>query len=125
MKYLGAITHDKDIVNKEYVDSKVKPPYSQSFTVGGAYNIFRYRIPFDATYSLDDLLNFNAYAYDLESVYKVIPYNYWWVYKTTVSNVVYWEYFGYLTTAAAYGYTIVFENAFTDTDGTYVGSSSM
>ena len=121
MKYLGAITDGKDLVNKEYVDSKTKPPYSQSFLATGGGSAWAYSVPIDVNNppTRDEVLNFNAYHYQQDgAVPYVYSMNYYYTGSYTSNDITYLRYivvFGYSTQSG--NSTIVFENSFTDTDG--------
>lgn len=116
MKYLGLIVDDKDFATKEYVDSHTsRPAYKQTFTVTGSSTNWQYRIPYDADYSFEDLLNFVAYYYHTgeapvtpaaaPATFAVVKVGDYWSYKLT---------FGISNYYPASGDTIVVENMFTD-----------
>ena len=113
MKYLGLIVDDKDIVTKEYVDSHTSgPAYKQTFTATGTSAGWQYRIPYDADYSPEDMLNFVAYFYRTggtpvaaPATFAVVKVGDYWSYKLT---------FGISNYYPASGDTIVVENMFTD-----------
>lgn len=123
MKYLGSVTDPKDIATKEYVDgSTPKPKYQQTFTVTGSSVTWMYQIPYDEGYSIEDLLNFNAYFVHEGTYGKSIGRpSAFYVTAWTQASVTIWRYYilfassgGFYPTA---GDTVVVENMFTDTDG--------
>lgn len=110
MKYLGLIVDDKDIATKEYVDSHTSRAYKQTLTATGSSADWLYRIPYDEGYSIEDLLNFNAYYYHTGETPGAAPATF-----RVQKNGDYWQY--WLTFSGTYpasGDTIVVENMFTD-----------
>lgn len=122
MKYLGLIVDDKDIVTKEYVDSHTsRPAYKQTFTATGTSAGWQYRIPYDADYSFEDMLNFVAYFYRTGETPVAAPATF-----RVGKNGDYWYYnLSFPTSPSGYypatGDTIVIENMFTD-QGTLIMS---
>ena len=112
MKYLGLIVDDKDIATKEYVDSHTsRPAYKQTLTATGSSGYWYYRIPYDADYSFEDMMNFVAYFYHTgerpgaaPATFRVVKVGDYWSYNLSFPS----EYY------PASGDTIVVENMFTD-----------
>lgn len=123
MKFLGSVTDPKDIATKEYVDSANKPEYRQTFTSGGTYTSALFDIPYDESYTAEELGNVKMYHYTAGESY--CEAGYWKVYKYTYSDGTVWRYYCYFYGPISSGATVVFENPFTDTDAVFTGISSM
>ena len=120
MKYLGSVTDPKDVATKEYVDKAVPPhkkvyPHTQTFTATSATNTYTYTIPWTGeTPSTDELLNFNAYHYKTGGASQMTHFSV--VVGTSVITYV----IVFFTSTTSGESTIVFQNSFTDSDGTII-----
>ena len=120
MKYLGAITDPKDVVNKGYVDKAVPPhmktyPHTQTFTATAASTTWTYSIPYDPdndpTPTVDELLTFNAYHYKSSTACQMDKFSV----QVGAASIIYIVVFYSSPTSG--DSTIVIQNSFTDSAG--------